>query len=141
MIISRRSRPGSLGATVLNMLPNGKAVSKNGGVSWGFILRNDLVEIRLRKKPMSGIVAIVHFLAKALWLNSPKTCLDQMQSCLKTMWADPDAYKEVTFQLSQIHLCADIAHFPLERGAVAALGDAFIQAHDAPALPRGSGSG
>jgi hypothetical protein len=105
--------PWRFGDGFLNILPNGKAAPKTGGVSWGYILRNDLVEIRLRKTPLSGIVAMVHFLAKTLWLNGAKQSLDMMQSTLKTMWADPTEAAKIGYQLSQMHLCADIAHFPL----------------------------
>ncbi len=102
------------GGIPLSMLPNGKASSQTGGVSWGYILRNELVEIRLRKKPMSGIIAAFHFLAKCLWLNGAKPSLDFMERTVKSLWGDPRAVKEVRYQLSQIHLCADIAHFPLD---------------------------
>ncbi|MBA2678633.1 MAG: hypothetical protein H0U76_09620 [Ktedonobacteraceae bacterium] len=105
--------PWLFGGSVLSLLPNGKGTGQTGGVSWGYILRNDLVEIRLRKKPMSGIVAAVHFLAECLWLNGAKPSLDLMTKAFRRMWSDPDAFADVHYQLSQIHLCADIAHFPL----------------------------
>jgi hypothetical protein len=105
--------PWSFHDAPLSMLPNGKAAAKGNGVSWGFILRNKWVEIRLRKKPVSGIVAVVHFLAECLWLQGAEASLDLMQKALRTMWADAEAFRAVTYQLSQIHLCADIAHFPL----------------------------
>jgi hypothetical protein len=105
--------PWSFHDAPLSMLPNGKAAAKGNGVSWGFILRNKWVEIRLRKKPVSGIVAVVHFLAECLWLQGAEQSLDLMQQALRAMWADAEAFREVSYQLSQIHLCADIAHFPL----------------------------
>nr|MBA2678824.1 hypothetical protein [Ktedonobacteraceae bacterium] len=63
--------------------------------------------------PISGIVAMVHLGAECLWLHQPKPSLDLMVNCLKSMWSDREAFKSVTYQTSQIHLCADIAHFPL----------------------------
>jgi hypothetical protein len=77
--------PWFFGGQVLSLWPNGKGASEFGGVSWGMIFRNDLAEIRLRKKPVSGIVAMIHFTAKCLWLHQPKPSLDLMVKALKTM--------------------------------------------------------
>ena len=105
--------PWLFGGSVLSLLPNGKGTGQTGGVSWGYILRNELVEIRLRKKPMSGIVAAVHFLAQCFWVNGAKPSLDLMTKALRMLWADEKAFATMRYQTSQIHLCADIAHFPL----------------------------
>jgi hypothetical protein len=107
------STPWQFGGIPLVLLPNGKGVSDSGGVSWGFIFRNEWVEIRLRTAPVSGIVGMVHFLAECLWLNGPQPALDLMTKALKAMWADATLFDQVSYQLSQIHLCADIAHFPM----------------------------
>jgi hypothetical protein len=56
---------------------------------------------------------MVRLSAEVLWEQTPKKALDLMQTMLRSMWLDPKAYKEVALQLSQIHLCADIANFPL----------------------------
>ncbi|MBA3823618.1 MAG: hypothetical protein H0X24_06890 [Ktedonobacterales bacterium] len=105
--------PWLYGGKVLSLQPNGKGTGQSGGVSWGYILRNDLIEIRLRKKPLNGIIGAFHFLAEGLWLNGPKVSLDLMQKSVRLLWADPQAVAQVRYQMSQMHLCADIAHFPL----------------------------
>ncbi|MBA3824248.1 MAG: hypothetical protein H0X24_10195 [Ktedonobacterales bacterium] len=58
-------------------------------------------------------MAAVHFLAECLWLNGPKPSLELMTKTFRMLWSDPDAFQRVRYQMSQLHLCADIAHFPL----------------------------
>lgn len=97
----------------LSMLKSGKGTGEQGGVSWGFILRNEMAEVDIRKVPVSGIVASVRLSSECLWTNGPRAALDLMRSALQTMWTDRQAFREVRFCLSQIHLCADVAHFVL----------------------------
>ena len=105
--------PWLFGGVSLMLLPNGKAAGEHGGVSWGYILRNKWAEIRLRKKQVSSIIGVVHLLAESLWLNGSERSLDLMERTLKQMWGDPDLYNDIHYQVSQLHLCADIANFPL----------------------------
>jgi hypothetical protein len=97
----------------LSMHKSGKGTTGKRGVSWGYILRNESVEVKLRKSPISGIIAMVRLGSQPLWVHGPKVALDMMRSLLQAMWLH-EGFDQVGFQLSQIHLCADIANFPLQ---------------------------
>jgi hypothetical protein len=97
----------------LSMLKSGKGTGERGGVSWGFLLRNGMAEVALRKVPVSGIVASVRLSSECLWVHGPRGALDAMRQALASLWGDRRAFKDVRFSLSQIHLCADVAHFAL----------------------------
>jgi hypothetical protein len=97
----------------LNMHKTGKGTTGKRGVSWGYILRNSLIEVKLRKAHLQGIVGMVRLGAEPLWKHTPHKALDLMQSMLQSMWLDTKAFKEVRLQVSQAHLCADIANFAL----------------------------
>ena len=101
----------------LSMFKSGKGTTDKHGVSWGYILRNEGIEIKLRKTAVSGIVVMVRLGAQPLWLKGAKPALDMMRSVLKSLWGGDD-FDHVGFQLSQIHLCADIANFPLHPGVL-----------------------
>jgi hypothetical protein len=116
--------PWQLWGAPLSMWKAGKGSSKKGkGTSWGYILRNEWVELRLRKTAVGDIVGRVHFLAKLLWVHGPRPALDAVAGLLETLWFwdydpeqdDPDDPLAMPrWQTSEMHLCADIAHFTLQ---------------------------
>jgi hypothetical protein len=97
---------------------------KGGGVSWSFLLRNAYVMVRLRKTPLQRLIGSVRLSAECLWTYGPRASLDGVRDALGTMWAEkfdgtPDEAaqafeREVTWRLSQLHLCADVANFAPE---------------------------
>jgi hypothetical protein len=98
----------------LSMLKTGVGTSaKRRGVSWSYILRNAMVTVLLRKAPLNGLVGSVRLSAECLWTYGPRGALDGMRDGLRAMWrwAHASGFAAVTFQLSQIHLCADLVHF------------------------------
>ena len=98
----------------LSMLKAGVGTSVKGrGVSWSYILRNAMVMLLVRKAPLNGLVGSVRLSAECLWTYGPRGALDGMRDGLRALWrwAQARGFAAVTFQLSQIHLCADIVHY------------------------------
>ena len=98
----------------LSMFKAGKGTSGGGrGVSWSYILRNAMVMLVLRKTPLNQLIGSVRLSAEALWTLGPRQSLDRVRGDLRLMWGSvaPGSFKSVRWQLSQIHLCADIANF------------------------------
>jgi len=60
---------------------------KGGGVSWSYLLRNAYVMLRLRRKPLQGLVGSVRLSAEALWTFGPRAALDACRSLLADLWA------------------------------------------------------
>jgi hypothetical protein len=87
--------------------------TKGRGVSWSYILRNAMVMLLLRKAPLSGLVGSARLSAECLWTYSARGALDRLRDDLASMWgsAEPGSFRQVSWQLSQIHLCADMANF------------------------------
>ncbi len=87
--------------------------AKGHGVSWSYILRNGMVMVLLRKAPLAGLVGSVRLSAECLWTYGPRAALDRLRTDLETVWrrAEPGSFRGVTWQLSQIHLCADVAQW------------------------------
>ena len=96
----------------LSMYKSGVGTKEHGkGASWGYILRNDDVMLLLRKTALNDIVGSVRLSAHALWTNGSRGALDGMKSALRRMWGDPKDVKTLAYQVSEIHLCVDVAHF------------------------------
>ena len=98
----------------LSMYKSGKGTSGNGrGVSWSYILRNGMVMLVLRKTPFNGLLGSMRLSAEALWTRGVRAALDGVRDDLRLLWswAEPGSFKSVSWQLSQIHLCVDVAHF------------------------------
>jgi hypothetical protein len=96
----------------LSMFKAGVGTSEKGrGVSWSYILRNELLMLLLRKSPLNGMIGSVRLGALCLWSEGPRNALDGLYRGVRRLWMDPAAFKEVRLQNSQIHLCADIANF------------------------------
>lgn len=87
--------------------------AKRRGVSWSYILRNSMVMLLLRKAPLSGLVGSARLSAECLWTYGSQAALDRLRTDLEVMWgrAEPGSFRDVTWRLSQIHLCADVAHW------------------------------
>jgi hypothetical protein len=96
-----------------SMYKAGQGTSQKGrGVSWSFLLRNAWGQLLLRRRPLNALVGSVRLSAECLWTYGPRGALDGMRADLEALWMTmASAPLEVRFQLSQIHLCADVAHF------------------------------
>jgi hypothetical protein len=98
----------------LSMYKSGVGTHTKGrGVSWSYILRNGMVMLLLRKSPLSGLVGSARLSAECLWTHGARGALDRLRDDLAGMWASAEAgsFRQVIWQLSQIHLCADVANF------------------------------
>lgn len=96
----------------LNMWKAGVGTgAKKRGISWSFLLRNDYVMLRLRKAPMNRLIGSVRLSAKLLWSYGPRQALDAVYALLHQMWGDEVAFADLTWQLAELHLCADVANF------------------------------
>src|SRR5262249_16855383 len=96
----------------LSMYKAGQGTSRQGrGVSWSFLLKNAWAQLLLRRSPLSGLVGSVRLSAECLWTYGPRGALDRMRADLESLWRAAGAPLEIRFQLSQIHLCADVANF------------------------------
>jgi hypothetical protein len=95
----------------------GKGTDGRGrGVSWSYILRNALVMVVLRKTPLSGLLGSVRLSSECLWTHGPRAALDAVRADLRRMWTwggagGTGSFKAVRWQLSQIHLCTDVARW------------------------------
>lgn len=124
----------------LSMYKHGVGTGKGNRVSWSFLLRNEYLQLLLRRTPLQGMFGSVRFSAQCLWTFGPRGTLDRFASDLDVLWQamaggrvfrqmygpdgdaaeaqtqdrEDEAISAVRFQLSQIHLCADIAHFAPE---------------------------
>jgi hypothetical protein len=99
----------------LSMYKAGKGTDGSGrGVSWSYILRNARVMVVLRKRPLGELLGSVRLSAEALWTLEPRQALDTVRADLRRLWAvhgGRASWKTLRWQLSQIHLCADVAYF------------------------------
>lgn len=132
----------------LSMYKHGVGTGKGNRVSWSFLLRNEYLQLLLRRTPLQGMFGSVRFSAQCLWTFGACGALDRFASDLDILWqamaggrvfrqvlstdgeetatdtADGRAIdtedvagehiSAVRFQLSQIHLCADVANFAPE---------------------------
>lgn len=101
----------ALGAP-LSMYKSGAGTSGTGrGVSWSFILRNAQVMVLLRKSPLAGLIGSVRLSAVALWTLGARSALDALRADLAAMWEEAEhrSFELVRWQLSQMHLCVDVA--------------------------------
>lgn len=98
----------------LSMYKAGVGTRQKGrGVSWSYILRNAQVMLLLRKAPIACLVGSVRLSAECLWTRGARAALDGLRDDLRRLWAsvEPGSFEGVRWQLSQIHLCADVANF------------------------------
>jgi hypothetical protein len=96
----------------LNLWKAGVGTSGKGkGISWSFLLRNDLVMLRLRRAPLGQLLGSVRLSAKLLWSYGPRGALDAVYALVHEMWGDETAFAALTWQVAQVHLCVDVAHF------------------------------
>jgi hypothetical protein len=98
----------------LMMWKSGIGASNGKGVSWSFLLRNAFVMVRLRRTPFNLLLGSVRFSAETLWTFGVIPALDECKRALGDMWGDGEAFAALTWQTSQVHLCADVANFSLQ---------------------------
>jgi hypothetical protein len=102
----------------LSMYNAGKGTDGSGrGVSWSYILRNAQVMVVLRKRPLGELLVSVRLPAEALWTLDARNALDGVHADLQRLWTlagGRASYKVLRWQLSQIHLAADVAYFSPE---------------------------
>nr|MBA3827226.1 hypothetical protein [Ktedonobacterales bacterium] len=104
--------PWHLFDTALMMYKAGIGTKGDGkGVSWSYLLRNAYVMVRLRKTPLGQLLASFRLSAECLWMYGPQVALDGVRQMLREMWNDEEAFYALTFRLSQLHLCVDVANF------------------------------
>jgi hypothetical protein len=109
--------PWSILGAPLSIYKSGKGTNGSGrGVSWSYILRNGMVMLVLRKTPLNGLLGSVRISAEALWTRGARAALDAVRDDLRLLWswAELGSFKSITWQLSQLHLCVDVAHFAPE---------------------------
>src|SRR5262249_31097398 len=98
----------------LSMWKTGVGTSETGkGVSWSFLLRNAYVMLRLRKAPLQRLVGSGRRSAPGPWTLGPRAALDGVKAGLAALWdrEERGAFASVRWQVSQLHLCADVANF------------------------------
>ena len=96
----------------LSMYKSGVGTSVKGrGVSGSYILRNAQVMLLVRRVPLSGLIGSVRLSAEALWMHGVRGALDGLRDGLALLWeeCEPGSFARVRWQLSQIHLCVDVA--------------------------------
>jgi hypothetical protein len=107
--------PWSVLGAPLSIYKTGKGTSGQGrGVSWSYILRNAQVMVLLRKTSLAELLGSVRLSSEALWTLGPRAALDGVRRDLRLLWGGGQGgqhYKALRWQVSQIHLCADVANF------------------------------
>jgi len=104
----------------LVMYRAGVNTTQGGGVSWSYILRNPSLTLLIRKTPFGGIVAQARLGSECLWRLTPLRAMNALDALVKRMWRDTlcDPRKQrggeaARWQVSQAHLCHDVANAPL----------------------------
>jgi len=98
----------------LSMWKAGVGTSQTGrGVSWSFLLRNAYLMLRLRRSPLQDLIGSVRLSAECLWTFGGRAALDGTREALAALWGDEqrEAFSHVRWQVSQLHLCVDVANF------------------------------
>ncbi|MBA3825199.1 MAG: hypothetical protein H0X24_15035, partial [Ktedonobacterales bacterium] len=96
--------------TPLCMYRSGVNASQGGGTSWAYILRNNSLTLRIRRKPLGGIIAQAQLGSECLWRCTPLAALNELDALVKGMWG----ITQGTWQNSQVHLCHDVMHLSIE---------------------------
>jgi hypothetical protein len=94
----------------LKMYRAGVSAAQGGGASWAYLLRNGSLTLRIRRKPLGGIIAQVQFASECLWRLTPLEALNQLDRFIKGMWGQTRGQ----WQNSQVHLCHDVMHASIE---------------------------
>ena len=81
-----------------------------GGTSWAYILRNNSLTLRIRRKPLGGIIAQAQLGSECLWRCTPLAALNELDALIKAMWG----ITKGEWQNSQVHLCHDVMHLSIE---------------------------
>ncbi len=88
----------------------GTKAESGGGVSWGYVLLNPSLRLLIRKAPLGGIIAQARLGSECLWRRTAKGALDELTLLMKRLWRG----QRGRWQVSQVHLCHDVANVPLE---------------------------
>lgn len=94
----------------LKMYRAGVSAAQGGGASWAYLLRNGSLILRIRRKPLGGIIAQVQFSSECLWRLTPLEALNQVDAFIKGMWGQTHG----EWQNSQVHLCHDVMHATID---------------------------
>ncbi len=94
----------------LKMYRAGVSAAQGGGASWGYLLRNGSLALRIRRKPLGGIIAQAQFSSECLWRLTPLAALNQLDAFIKQMWGQTHGH----WQNSQVHLCHDVMNCSIE---------------------------
>lgn len=94
----------------LKMYRAGVSAAQGGGSSWGYLLRNGSLTLRIRRKPLGGIVAQAQISSECLWRLTPLVALNQLDSFIKEMWGHSKGH----WQNSQVHLCHDVMNTSID---------------------------
>jgi hypothetical protein len=94
----------------LKMYRTGVSAAQGGGASWAYLLRNGSLTLRIRRKPLGGIISQVQFSSECLWRLTPLEALNQVDAFIKGMWGQTHG----EWQNSQVHLCHDVMHATVE---------------------------
>jgi hypothetical protein len=86
------------------------SAAPGGGASWGYLLRNGSLALRIRRKPLGGIIAQAQFASECLWRLTPLAALNQLDAFIKQMWGQTHGH----WQNSQVHLCHDVMNCSIE---------------------------
>jgi hypothetical protein len=94
----------------MKMYRAGVSAAQGGGASWAYLLRNGSLTLRIRRKPLGGIIAQVQFSSECLWRLTPLAALNQVDAFIKGMWGQTHG----EWQNSQVHLCHDVMHATID---------------------------
>ena len=73
------------------------------------MLLNPSLRLLIRRSPLGGIVAQARLGSECLWRRTPKAVLDELTLLMKRLWHGQQGH----WQVSQVHLCHDVANVPL----------------------------
>jgi hypothetical protein len=82
---------------------------EKAGVSWSYVLLNPSLRLLIRRSPLGGIEAQARLGSECLWRRTPKAALDELTLLMKRLWHGQKGH----WQVSQVHLCHDVANVPL----------------------------
>jgi hypothetical protein len=88
---------------------HGDGAKGKKGVSWAFILKNPSLTLKVRRSPLGNIIAQARLGSECLWRLTPRRALHELTDLLHRMWGKVPG----RLQVSEIHLAADVANFPL----------------------------
>lgn len=80
----------------------------SGARGWSCVLKNDLVNIRLGRGGVTGVACVIRLSAAYLWaLEGLDQAWDDLEEFVEWVW--PEAVPSEAVQVSEVHLCRDVA--------------------------------